>query len=96
MKTYTAAYKKSDSEFKANKVWLESEVDDMKKILAECVNVSEMKFNFEALNDMLFTKFRQLEDTKSAVRDLIVYQKYFHPIQMQNCIAENVSNMQSS
>jgi hypothetical protein len=32
---------------------------------------------------MLAVKFRQVEDTKQAVRSLIAYQKYYHGIQTQ-------------
>lgn len=32
-----------------------------------------MKQNFKQLNDLLFIKFKQVEDTKEAVRNLISY-----------------------
>lgn len=35
-------------------------------------------------------KFRQLEDTKEATRNLITYQKFFHSIQTQQLISENL------
>jgi len=37
---------------------------------------------------MLYVKFRQVDDTKQAVRDFIVYQKYFHPIQTMTVLTE--------
>lgn len=40
----------------------------------------DIKQNFKTLNDILTIKFKQLEDTKEAVRNLISYQKHFHPI----------------
>ena len=58
MKTYSAAFKQSDGEFRAQKVWLENEVDTINKILSECISTTELKFNFDALNDILYTKFR--------------------------------------
>ena len=49
--------------------------------LGRRVRSDEMKQNFKQLNDILQIKFKQLEDTKEACRNLIVYQKYFNPIQ---------------
>lgn len=52
--------------------------------------VNDIKQNFEKLNEILSVKFKQLEDTKQAMRSLITYQKYFHPIQTQQLISENL------
>lgn len=41
--------------------------------LGRRVTVDDARKNFKALNDMLFIKFKQLEDTKTAVRDMITY-----------------------
>ena len=46
------------------------------------VSINDMKLNFKTLNDMLFVKFRQLEDTKQGMRDLLTYVKYFYPLQV--------------
>ena len=43
--------------------------------------VHDVKQNFEKLNEILIVKFKQIEDTKQAMRNLVTYQKYFHPIQ---------------
>ena len=51
-------------------------------LLAKSVTDHDMGLNFEKLNDILFVKFKQLEDTKTAVRDLLAYQKYFYPMQL--------------
>ena len=45
---------------------------------------------------MLFIKFKQVEDCKFAVRDMIAYQKYFYPMQMQSLISENMFNLESA
>jgi hypothetical protein len=39
-----------------------------------------MKINFKTLNDMLFVKFGQLEDTKQGMRDTLTFIKYFYPL----------------
>lgn len=42
-----------------------------------------MKQNFQKLNDLLAVKFKQVEDCKQACRQMIVYQKYYYPIETQ-------------
>lgn len=60
------------------------------------VTLRDVKINFKTLNDMLFVKFRQLEDTKAAVRDMLAYQKYFMPMQLQTLIGENMFNLKAA
>lgn len=55
-----------------------------------------MKKNFEKLTDILLIKFGQVEDNKQAVRDMLNYQKYFYPLQMQAIIGENMMNLESA
>jgi hypothetical protein len=59
------------------------------------VKVEDMRQNFKQLNDILFIKFKQLEETKEATRNLISFQKFFHPIQTQQLISENLMNVSS-
>ena len=61
------------------------EYDISKKVLIE-----DMKQNFKQLNDILLIKFKQVEDTKEACRNLITYQKFFHDIKTQQLISENL------
>lgn len=58
------------------------------------VTVDDMQKNFDKLNGMLYIKFKQVEDNKQAVRDMLNYQKYFYPIQMQAIVGENMQNLQ--
>jgi hypothetical protein len=53
-----------------------------------------MKLNFKRMNNLLWVKFRQLEDTKTSIRDVLTYQKYFYPIQMMNLLSENMKNIE--
>jgi hypothetical protein len=39
-----------------------------------------LKRNFKDLSDLLLVKFRQLENCKEGLRDMLVYQKYFYPL----------------
>lgn len=64
--------------------------------LTRRVTVDDMKKNFDKINEMLFLKFKQVEDNKQAVRDMLTYQKYFYPLQMQAIIGENLMNMEAA
>jgi len=55
-----------------------------------------MQKNFTKLNDILLIKFNQVEDMKHAMRDMLNYQKYFYPLQMQAVIGENMMNLTSA
>ena len=59
---------------------MDGKMENLKLTLENKVSSYDLKTNFQGLNDMLFVKFKQLEDTKTAVRDLIVFQKHFYPI----------------
>jgi len=41
-----------------------------------------MHANFKELSDLLIVKFKQIEDVKEGLRDMLVYQKYFYPLQL--------------
>ena len=41
----------------------------------------------------MFVKFKQLEDMKMGLRDTLVFQKYFYPLQMQILISESMDNL---
>lgn len=58
------------------------------------VTNDDMQKNFKKLNQMLFIKFKQVEDVKTGLRDMMAYQKYFYPVQMQNIIGENFSKLE--
>ena len=53
----------------------------------------QLKFNEENSADGII---KQLEDTKTAVRDMMVYQKYFYPMQMQAIIGENMMHCKAA
>ena len=53
----------------------------------------DLKKNMNKLNDMLYIKFKQLEDTKQSLRDVLTYQKHFYPLQMQGIIGEHMMNL---
>jgi hypothetical protein len=48
------------------------------------------------LNDILSVKFKQLEDTKQAMRSMITYQKYYHLVQTQQLITDNLMQLKAT
>jgi len=75
---------------------LNGRMDNVLTEMAHKCGVHDMRLNFKKLNDMLYIKFKQLEDTKSGLRDVLTYQKYFYPLQMQAAINENLQNLESA
>jgi len=57
-------------------------MDNVLEQVEQKVSINDMLLNFKTLNDMLFVKFRQLEDTKQGMRDVLTYVKYFYPLQI--------------
>lgn len=62
------------------KVHIEGKFESQEFDITRKVTIEDMKQNFKQLNDILLIKFRQVEDTKEACRNLITYQKFFHEI----------------
>jgi hypothetical protein len=62
------------------RAYLDGKLEQMQFDCSRKVRIDDMKQNFKQLNDILVVKFRQLEDTKEATRNLITYQKFFHQI----------------
>lgn len=71
-------------------------MDNVLEQVEQKVSINDMLLNFKTLNDMLFVKFRQLEDTKQGMRDVLTYVKYFYPLQIQQVIGENLNNLKSA
>ena len=78
------------------KVDVEGRLNEVTLDLQRRCYVDDMAQNFKRLNDILVVKFKQLEDTKQACRNLITYQKYYHPIQTQQQISENLLQLKAS
>lgn len=55
-----------------------------------------MHANFKELADLLIVKFIQIEDVKEGLRDMLVYQKYFYPLQLQTTISENMQQFKAA
>lgn len=83
-------------DFAALKVDVLGKIEEFGLDLQRRCYVDDMAQNFKRLNAILAVKFKQLEDTKQACRNLITYQKYFHPIQTQQLISENLLQLKAS
>ena len=70
------------------KMQMDGSMEKLTYKVGKMVTIEDMKVNFKQFNDLLFINFRTIEDTKEACRNMIAYQKYFHPIQTQNMITE--------
>lgn len=78
------------------KAGFESRLESVHFDCSRRVRIEDMRQNFKQLQDILVIKFRQLEDTKEATRNLITYQKFFHPIQTQQIISENLMELKTA
>ena len=56
----------------------------------------DIKKNFDKYNEMLTIKFRQVEDVRTSLRDVITYQKYFYPLQMQQLLGDTMMNLEAA
>ena len=96
LEKYTAAYKENDAKIGSMQGEFNGRLDSIHYQLKQRVTVDDMKKNFNKLTDMLNIKFRQVEDNKHALRDMINYQKHFYPLQMQAIIGENMMNLEAA
>ena len=82
MKKYGEQHKEAEGNFNKLKYHVEETMNLFRSDIERRVVVKDLECNFKTLNDLLFVKFKQLEDTKSAVRDLIAFTTYCYPIQL--------------
>lgn len=53
-----------------------------------------MRENMSTLTSLISIKFKQIEDVKNGLRNMLVYQKYFYPLKVQSMITENMQKFQ--
>lgn len=61
---------------------LDARMGSLEHLLERRVTAEDLQQNFATLKDLLMIKFSQVDDVKDAIRDLLVYNKYFVPIYM--------------
>ena len=86
MSKYTEKFQESENFLAAYKVDLKSEMDSIRYELSKRISNTDMELNMKALKDLLLLKFEQIEDMKEGLRDVMVFQKYFYPLQTQMMI----------
>lgn len=96
LENYTKAYRENDKRIADMKSEFNGRLDTIFYQLTRRVTNDDLKKNMTKLNEMLFIKFRQLEDVKQAVRDVHTYQKHFYPLQMQAIIGEHMMNLSAA
>lgn len=68
----------------------------VENLLARRATIDELHQNFRSLKDLLQVKFSEIENTKDAVRDLLIFNKYFQPIYTQQLVGKNLENLKSA
>lgn len=96
MEKYTKAYKENDAKIGEMQGEFNGRIETIHFQLTRRVTVDDMNKNFKKLNDILFIKFKEVEDNKHALRDMLNYQKYFYPLQMQAIIGENMMELDTA
>ena len=80
---YTKAYRENDQMIARLQSEFNGRLETVFYQLSRRVTNDDIKKNFDKYNEMLTIKFRQVEDVRTSLRDVITYQKYFYPLQMQ-------------
>lgn len=93
---YNDGFKEADGKFAAVKTELMGEIDQIHFLLKQKTSVTDVSANFRELGDVLNVKFKQVEDCKDGLRDLLVYQKYFYPLEVQSAISQNMQNFKAA
>ena len=78
------------------KNYVETEIKKSQLELTRKVSNSDLQMNFKAFNSILLTKFIQIEDVRQSLKDVVVYQKYMQPLQLQTSLTKNLDMLQSA
>ena len=70
---YNTSFKEADSKFNNVRTEFQSEIEQLKYIQKGKVGITDMHANFKELGDLLIVKFKQIEDCKDGLRDMLVY-----------------------
>ena len=86
-------YNENDIQINQIKAEFEGKLEALEFQVSRRPTNDDLQKNFKRLNDILLVKFSQVEDVKTGLRDVIAYQKFFYPVQMQNLIGENFAQL---
>lgn len=90
METYTNSHKELDTTMSLLKSELKGDYEKAMFALEQKLDVRAMRDNMNTLSTLLSLKFKQVEDVKNGLRNMLVYQKYFYPLKVQSMIIENM------
>lgn len=75
-------YRQLLTQFDKLKEIVMSDLEKFQFKLDRKLDIQAMRDNMDTLKGLLTVKFRQVEDVKDGLRDMLVYQKYFFPIKI--------------
>ena len=93
---YTKAYRENDQMIARLQSEFNGRLETVFYQLSRRVTNDDIKKNFDKYNEMLTIKFRQVEDVRTSLRDVITYQKYFYPLQMQQLLGDTMMNLEAA
>ena len=73
LEKYTKAYKDNDKTIAQYRQEFNGRFETVLYQLNRRVTVDDIRKNFEKLNKMVFVKFKQVEDVKTGLRDMMAY-----------------------
>ena len=92
IETYTNSHKDIDRTINSVKTELKGDYERAMFAIKQKLDVRVMNENMQTLTSLLKLKFKQVENVKDGLRDMLVYQKYFYPLKVQSVITENMQN----
>ena len=79
---YNESFKKADGKFNNVRTEFLAEIKNLEREINQKCGIVDLRANLKEMSDLVLVKFKQLEDMKEALRDMLLYQKYFYPVQM--------------
>ena len=92
IETYTNSHKDIDKTINSIKAEMKGDYERAMFAMRKKLDTRVMQDNMKTLSSLLKIKFKQVEDVKDGLRDMLVYQKYFYPLKLQSMISENMQN----
>lgn len=89
---FMKSFADQEASLQKTKVEISGEVTAIKFQLTRKLSIEDMRVNYKALTDLLFVKFTQVEEMKQGLRDMLVYQKYYFPLEMQVFFSKYMEN----
>ena len=59
------------------------------------VSNADIMLNFKQLQNLLVTKFETVEDVRVMAKNMLIYQEYVYPLQLQTLVSSNFEHISS-